>query len=264
MYIDIAVNLTSTKFESDRSAVVERAHQAGVTHQLILASDLKEAEEVLLLCDTYENLFASVGVHPHQAKTWHSDSLSDMKLLHQHPRVIAVGECGLDYNRNYSSPQQQREAFAAQLEFAVSEDRPLVLHERDAFQDFSALLSSFPVQGVLHCFTSDKKALTYYLDQGLYIGITGWICDERRGQLLQELVSYIPADRLLIETDAPYLLPRDLPHKPSSRRNEPCYLPHIAQRIASLRSQSLDSLSQCCWKNFRTLFPSAQIGGLTE
>ena len=263
MYIDIAINLASKKFELNRSALIERALQVGLTHQIILASDLAEAEEVWLLCDSYPNLFASVGIHPYQACTWQSDSLSKMNRLHEHPCVIAVGACDLDEHYNDSEPLQQREALTTQLEFAV-ENRPLILHERDAFDNFSALLNSFPVQGVLYCLISDKKALKHDLDSGLYRGIIGWIGDERCEKLLQELVNYIPDDRLFMETDVPDLLPRDLTKKPSSRRNEPYYLPHLAKRIAFLGSQSLEELSQYGWQNFQTLFPCAKMDGLTS
>lgn len=259
MFVDIAVNLTSSRFDQDRASVIHRAQQAGVMHQLVLASDLKETQEVIDLCHAYGGLFATAGVHPHQAKTWDHTSLERQRTFLNDPCVVAVGECGLDFNRNFSPPEQQKVAFLQQIELAQQLDMPVVMHERDAHQDFFEILTSVDIQGVLHCFTSDLTALKAYLDYGLSIGITGWICDERRGQLLQELVRYVPLDRLLVETDAPYLLPRDLPKKPSSRRNEPQYLPHIVETIARLRGDSLSSVAKACWHNFADLFPKAAM-----
>jgi hypothetical protein len=161
-----------------------------------------------------------------------------------HPLVVAAGECGLDYFRNFSPHPDQQRVFRAQLELATRARKPVFLHQRDAHEDFLQILRDYRgLAGVAHCFTGDAAELAAYLDHGLYIGITGWICDERRGQNLQRLVADIPLDRLLVETDAPYLLPRNLEPKPRTRRNEPKYLPHIVDAIARRRGESFATIA---------------------
>lgn len=171
------------------------------------------------------------------------DSLSELLAL---PNVVAVGETGLDYNRNFSEPSQQRDSFTAHMELAIKTGLPMFLHQRDAHQDFMALLSAYRSQlsdVVVHCFTGEENELDDYLAMDCHIGITGWICDERRGHHLRDFVAKIPSNRLMIETDAPYLLPRDLKPKPKSRRNEPKFLPHICEVIAECRKESAASLA---------------------
>jgi TatD DNase family protein len=178
------------------------------------------------------------------------------ELLAQ-PQVVAVGECGLDYFRNFSPPTAQRAAFIAQLEVAAAVAKPVFLHQRDAHEDFTAILREFRgrlVGGVAHCFTGDAAQLEDYLALGLCIGVTGWVCDERRGADLRDAVPRIPADRLLLETDAPYLLPRDLEPHPKSRRNEPQFLVHIARAVAHLRDEPLPSLAAATVRNAAMLF----------
>jgi len=168
-----------------------------------------------------------------------------------------VGECGLDYYRNYSPHAAQREAFERQLELAGRCGKPVFLHQRDAHEDFIAILREhWPALagGVAHCFTGGAAELECYLELGLAIGITGWICDERRGAHLLELVRRVPSERLLLETDGPYLLPRDLQPKPSSRRNEPVYLPHIAAAVARARGEPAESLAKSSTAAARRLF----------
>jgi TatD DNase family protein len=173
------------------------------------------------------------------------------------PEVVAVGECGLDYFRDFSPRADQRAAFHRQLELAVRLRKPVFLHQRDAHEDFLAILREHREQltaGVAHCFTSAGPELAAYLELGLAIGITGWICDERRGAHLLPLMREIPADRLLLETDGPYLLPRDLRPKPASRRNEPVYLPHIASVVARARGESVEALALSSTAAARKLF----------
>jgi TatD DNase family protein len=175
----------------------------------------------------------------------------------QHPSVVAAGECGLDYFRNLAPPAAQRRAFVAQLEVAAVARKPVFLHQRDAHPDFAAILKEHIgalAGGVAHCFTGGAAELDAYLGLGLYIGITGWICDERRGLSVRDVVPRIPVERLLVETDAPYLLPRDLRPKPKSRRNEPALLVHIAQTVAELRGESLDTVAAITTRNAETLF----------
>ncbi|MFM2480761.1 TatD family hydrolase [Celerinatantimonas sp. YJH-8] len=255
--IDIALNLSSGQFATDRDQVMSRAYQAGVKQFLLLASDASEARVVAQLAEKYQGCVATAGCHPHQAGEWQDQDLAMVAELSQLSQVVAIGECGLDYNRNYSPVAIQKRVFERQLELAAELGLPVLLHERDAHEDFMLILSRWLPRlksAVLHCFTGDKQALIRYLEAGLYIGLTGWICDERRGQMQRSLVADIPTDRLFLETDAPYLLPRDLPNKPGNRRNEPCYLPHIYQTVADLKGLPMAQLEQQISQNFQRVF----------
>ena len=183
-------------------------------------------------------------------------TLASLEQLARCPEVVAVGECGLDYFRNLSPPETQREAFHRQLELAARVGKPVFLHQREAHTDFVAILSAHASQwrGVAHCFTGTAMQLEPYLGLGLAIGITGWICDERRGTHLAELMPRIPAARLLLETDGPYLLPRNLTPKPASRRNEPAYLPQIAAVVARSRGETVEALAHSSTQAARELF----------
>jgi TatD DNase family protein len=207
-------------------------------------------------------LFATAGVHPHYANELTEELLAELRQLAALPQVVAVGECGLDYFRDLSPRAVQQTAFHRQLELAAVVGKPVFLHQRAAHADFVAILKehrAMLVGGVAHCFTGSRDELTAYLRMDLAIGITGWICDERRGAHLLPLMSEIPADRLLLETDGPYLLPRDLPRRPESRRNEPAYLPHIAATVARARGETLETLAESSTAAARKLF---QLPGL--
>ena len=196
-------------------------------------------------------------MHPHHAAAFTPQQRDGLQTLLRQPRVVAVGECGLDYFRNLAPPAVQRTAFIAQLELAASLAKPVFLHQRDAHADFTAILREYRgslVGGVAHCFTGDAEQLDDYLALELYIGVTGWVCDERRGSSLRDAVPLIPANRLMLETDAPYLLPRDLKPPPRSRRNEPQYLVHIARAVAHLRDEPVASLAESSTQNAIRLF----------
>ncbi len=243
---DICFNFTSGKFRQDEEAFIHRAKQAGVTHYLITGSDQDDSEYAVALANRYqEGMYATCGVHPHLAKNWQDDTIAKLRELSKYKRIKAIGEAGLDYNRNFSSHEQQEHAFREQIKLAIECQKPLFLHERDAHKEFFTILKEYRYDigpTVVHCFTGNQEALENYLSMDLYIGITGWICDERRGQHLQELVKIIPQDRLLIETDAPYLFPRTYQPRPKNMTNEPSYLPHIAEHIAYHRGDSVESL----------------------
>lgn len=245
--IDIGFNFTSSAFRKDADEVVTRANQAGVKYFVLTGSDVEESKFALELSQQYTGMVSTSGVHPHLAKQWHDDSYSELKVLAKHDNVAAIGEAGLDYNRNYSTPEQQRIAFKEQLKLAAELGMPIFLHERDAHDDFVEILSDYRSElnkVVVHCFTGSTKELEKYLQLDCHIGITGWICDERRGHHLHDSIQQIPENRLMIETDAPYLLPRDLPKesypKPDGRRNEPAYLPHILKMVAKCRGKSTE------------------------
>ncbi|MGH8502466.1 MAG: TatD family hydrolase [Gammaproteobacteria bacterium] len=237
--IDICFNFTHAAFREDEAAVLARALDAGVTTMMVTGSSVQDSQAAIALAERYpDQLYATAGVHPHLAKGWTQTTRAELRALAAHAKVRAIGEAGLDYNRNYSSPVAQRCAFEQQLQLACELDLPIFLHARDAHDDFIALLTRYRDglrNAVAHCFTGDDHELDACLGLDLHIGITGWICDERRGSHLRELVRRIPSDRLMIETDAPYLAPRALRPQPRARRNEPALLPHILNAIAAAR-----------------------------
>ncbi|WBF45252.1 3'-5' ssDNA/RNA exonuclease TatD [Serratia rubidaea] len=255
---DIGVNLTSSQFAKDVAQVVERAREAGVTGMLITGTDLPESEAASALAQHHRGFcWSTAGVHPHQASGWSDEVAQQIGALAAREEVVAIGECGLDFNRNFSTPQEQEAAFSAQLALAAELELPVFLHCRDAHERFVALLKPWLDKlpaAVVHCFTGNAEELASCLALGLSVGITGWVCDERRGLELRALLPNIPADRLLLETDAPYLLPRDLQPKPASRRNEPCFLPHIVRQVATWRQEDPQWLAQETDRNARRLF----------
>jgi TatD DNase family protein len=256
--IDIGANLTHDSFAEDRDAVMARALQAGVRRLIVTGADLASSRQAAALAASHpSHLWSTAGVHPHHAQSFVASQRSELVDLLSLKCVVAVGECGLDYFRNLSPPPAQRAAFIAQLEIAAQIRKPVFLHQRDAHGDFAAILKDFGGRlagGVAHCFTGGELELQAYLELGLYIGITGWACDERRGLELRRVVPRVPGDRLLIETDAPYLLPRDMTPPPKSRRNEPAYLPHIAMTVAHLRGETLEAVAAMTTRNAVTFF----------
>jgi TatD DNase family protein len=254
--IDIGINLTHESYRDDRGEVLARAAAAGVVQMMITGASVVGSAEALALARTQPGrLYATAGVHPHHASELDDAALARLRELLAAPEVVATGECGLDYYRNFSPYADQRRAFEQQLQLAAETGKPVFLHQRDAHRDFMAALAAHPgLRGVAHCFTGGMAELEDYLGLGLHIGITGWICDERRGAHLHELVSRIPRGRLLIETDGPYLLPRDLKPKPANRRNEPMHLAHICEVVARLRGESAEDCAAHTTAAARALF----------
>jgi len=262
--VDIGLNLTHDSFDADRDQVIERARQLGVEYALVTGSSPQSNQAAIDLVRRYpDRMRATAGVHPHHAAEFSSSEAPVLRELLAQPEVVATGECGLDYFRNLSPRADQQRVFRLMLELAVESRKPLFLHQRDAHEDFVALLQDYLPNcagGVAHCFTGDRQQARAYLDRGLFIGITGWICDERRGQHLREVVRYVPLDRLLVETDAPYLLPRDLQPQPKSRRNEPMYLAHVLSVVAQCRGEAAQVVAEATTANATRLFgwPPAQ------
>ena len=256
--IDIGANLTHESFRRDLDAVLDRARTAGVERMIVTGASREGSEHALALAREHpDTLHATAGVHPHHAGDYGAETDALLRALAREPEVVAVGETGLDYFRDLSPRPAQRAAFEKQLAIAVELGMPLFLHQRDAHDDFFALLKSARDRvpaAVVHCFTDDRRALFDYLDLDCHIGITGWICDERRGTHLRELVRSIPAHRLLLETDAPYLLPRDLRPQPSDRRNEPMYLAHICEAVARERGEESIATAEQTTANARAFF----------
>ncbi len=258
--IDIGVNLTNSRFDKDRPQVIANALQAGVELQIITGTNLAESQAALELCQQYPNLYCTAGIHPHDADRVNANYLVELQQLAQHQKVKAIGECGLDFNRNFSTPDNQRRVFTEQLQLAGQLNMPVFLHQRDAFAEWQTILkqhlAAIP-NGVSHCFTGDLTQLKACLDMGLFIGITGWICDERRGKELFDIARYIPLDRIMIETDAPYLTPRTIKPKPKSSRNEPKYLPFVLQSLAQAMNIDKQTLIMHTSNNAKAFFDIA-------
>lgn len=257
-FIDIGANIAHDSFDEDRAEMIQRAFAAGVSKIIVTgSSDDSNVRALSLARESGGALYSTAGVHPHHATDYNDDSDATIRRLVGDPRVVAVGECGLDYFRNFSPRDAQLEAFRRQLDIAEDCGKPVFLHQRDAHDDFVEVLEprlSGISRAVAHCFTGEGESLREYLAMGLYIGITGWICDERRGKHLYDIVSMIPDDRLLIETDAPYLLPRTILPKPRSRRNEPMYLPEVARVVAEARGQSIEHVAAITTANALRFF----------
>jgi TatD DNase family protein len=256
--IDIGVNLTNRRLLRDIDQLLISADQAGVAQMIVTGTSIEHSQNALKLCEEHPGkLFSTAGVHPHEASSWDTQSAEQIARLAQAPAVCAIGETGLDFNRNFSPPDQQIHAFRAHMELAEETGKPLFLHQRDALPTFIPLLSEYRKRirkVVVHCFTDDRETLHTLLDLDCHIGVTGWICDERRGQALRASIVDIPANRLMIETDAPYLLPRDLPNPPADKTNRPQYLPHILRRIAQLRNEDPAELALSIHHTTREFF----------
>ena len=248
--IDIAVNLTHPSLAVQAEALLQRAYAAGICQMVLTGTSLNESEASLALCrqldESGQRLFSTAGVHPHDASSWDASSGNALKALLKESQVRAVGECGLDFDRDFSPRHLQEKALEEQLALAAELQMPVFLHEREASQRLLDILRDYRDRlpaAVVHCFTGERRALFAYLDLDLHIGITGWVCDERRGTHLHPLLKDIPGERLMLETDAPFLLPRTLRPKPKSGRNEPAYLGEVLREVALHRGQSEDTLA---------------------
>ena len=261
MYIDIGINLTNKQFAGEYDEVIDRAISAGVEQILLTGTSVRSSKEALALAKEYpETLFATAGIHPHDAKTMNTESIKILAVLLKEKKVVAVGECGLDFDRDFSPRPVQESCFHAQLSLAEEVQKPLFLHERAAFDRFIAILKehSSLTEGVVHCFTGHLKEAKTYLEMGYYIGFTGAITDVRRFAALEEVVRYVPLDRMLIETDAPFMMPKNVPTRQLSyhqqRRNEPAFLPYVAQTIAQYKGVTLKAVADKTRENAETLF----------
>lgn len=254
---DIGVNLGDKRFNQDRAEVLQRARDAGVALQVLTGTNVPNSamalELVLEFDGPQEDLFCTAGIHPHHASEFSPSALKDLRQLAAHSKVRAIGETGLDFNRDFSPRPQQEKSFIEHLGLASELKLPAFLHQRDAHERFLPIIKDARdnlSDLVVHCFTGSREELFDYLDMDCYIGITGWVCDERRGLELQRLVSNIPADRLLIETDSPWLLPRNMDHKPPmSGRNEPALLAWVVRQIAHNTGRGEETIAKESWDN---------------
>ena len=262
-WCDIGVNFTDKRLIF--GPVFERALAADISHIIITGTNLDKSQQAIQLAQQYPNhLWTTAGVHPHDASQFTTQTIDDLRTFAKSTRVVAIGECGLDFNRNFSTPEQQCFAFEQQLKLACELSLPVFLHERDAFEVQIELLTKYRKDlhgGVVHCFTGDIEQMKRYLDLGLYIGITGWICDLKRGQALRHAVKSLPLDRILLETDAPYLRPKGLANnrKVDNGNNEPAYLPYIAGEVAGLMETNIKVLQLASQVNTQALFNISSI-----
>jgi len=256
--IDIGCNLTHDSFDEDRSEVIEAAFKVGVNRIIVTGASAEGSQDALQLAREWpRQLFATAGVHPHRASAYDSETDTLLRELAGQAEVVAIGETGLDYFRDFSPREDQRSAFERQIQIAIDTGLPFFLHQRDAHADFIAMLKDHRDrlnEVVVHCFTGSRTELHECLDLDLYIGITGWICDERRGTHMKEYMADIPSDRLMIETDAPYLKPRNLRPKIKSHRNEPRLLPWILGTLAACRHEHPAALAETTTRTARAFF----------
>lgn len=255
--VDIGVNLTHASFRADREAVVERAAAAGVGELILTGTSVHGSQQALELAAGRPGLRATAGVHPHDAKSAGEAQLRALRALVERAECAAVGECGLDFNRDFSPRPVQERVFEAQLEIAAAVGKPVFLHERDAHERFRGILAGARPRlagAVVHCFTGTGAELDAYLALDCHIGVTGWICDERRGLHLRELVRRIPVDRLMLETDAPFLTPRTMRPRPPRDRNEPGFLPHVLDAVAAALGRPRDEVARATTATARRFF----------
>jgi len=257
-WCDIGVNFTDKRLSFE--PVFERALAADVKQIIITGTSLKKSQQTIHLAQQYPNhLSTTVGVHPHDASQFNVETINNLKALAQSNHVVAIGECGLDFNRNLSTPDEQLFAFEQQLKLASELGLPVFLHERDAFEAQIELLKKYRKAlkgGVVHCFTGNIEQMERYLDLDLYIGITGWVCDLKRGEALRDAIKSLPINRILLETDAPYLRPKGLANnrKVDNGNNEPAYLPFVAAEVAYLMATDIKTLQLASQENTQALF----------
>lgn len=258
IYIDIGINLTNKQFYNEQDKIINRALDNGVEQMILTGTSVRGSKESAEIAEEYpEILFSTAGIHPHDAKSFDDQSIHKLRKLLKHAHVVSVGECGLDFDRDFSPRPVQEKCYRAQLELAIEVDKPLFLHERSAFKRFNEItdeyISSLP-EAVVHCFTGTLEEAKVYLDKGFYLGFTGAISDEKRFKHLEDVIRYVPLDRMMIETDAPFMLPKNMP-RIQNRRNEPSFLPYVAQTIAHLKKISIsevaDETTQVAGKFFR-------------
>ena len=252
---DSHCHLDDKAYVEDIAQVIERAHRNGVVQMMTVGVNRKTAARAVSLAESNAGIYASVGFHPHDARQCNSEALDFLKRLAKSPKVKAWGEIGLDYNRMYSPRKDQERWFIRQLEIADGLKLPIIFHERDSNGRFLEILKIHlkkEQSGVIHCFSGTSKELQQYVRLGFYIGITGILTLNERGANLRKMISQIPAERLLVETDAPYLTPA--PEKNHTRRNEPAFVKSVLLKLAEVRNEEPDLLAQIIWENTNRLY----------
>ncbi|MGD8242231.1 MAG: TatD family hydrolase [Desulfobacterales bacterium] len=250
---DSHCHLDDTRYDKDRAAVLGRARAAGVEAIMMVGIDILRSRKAVSLAETHDGLFAAVGVHPHDAAQCSDAVLAELQQVAAHPRVKAWGETGLDFNRMYAPRDVQEKWFRRQVQIACERDLPLIFHERDSGGRFLEMLGEFDrLRGVVHCFSGNHDELDAYLEMGLYIGITGIVTMQARGRDLRAMLAGIPEDRLLVETDAPYLTPA--PERNRHRRNEPAFVRTTLRKVAEVRQAEPEAMAAAVWDNTCRLY----------
>ena len=251
---DSHCHLDDDLYRNDLGRVIQNAREAGVAAIMNVGITVESSRKVVAIAEAHENIFASVAIHPHDARFGSEESLEILKELAASEKVRAWGETGLDFNRMYSPQSLQEKWFQRQLEMAEKLKLPVIIHERDSNGRLGDILKSFKRNwtGVVHCFSGSTNELEAYLDLGFHIGITGILTQKDRGALLREQVLLAPRERLLIETDAPYLTP--MPEKKRTRRNEPAFVRSVTLKLAEVLDEDPESISETIWMNTCRLF----------
>ena len=256
-FIDIGINLTNKQFNNEHEEIINRALDNGVEQMILTGTSVRGSKESAEIAEDYpEILFSTAGIHPHDAKSFSNESIHELRKLLKLEQVVSVGECGLDFDRDFSPRSVQEKCYRAQLELSIEVDKPLFLHERSAFKRFNEITDEYFSQlpkAVVHCFTGTLSEAKIYLDKGFYLGFTGAISDQNRFKHLEEVIKYVPLDRMMIETDAPFMLPKNMPRM-QNRRNEPAFLSYVAQTIANLKKISISKVADETTEIARSFF----------
>lgn len=256
--IDIGANLTNPIFTDRISLILEESIKHNLSDIIITGTSLEKSKKAEEICSKYSNeslkLYFTCGIHPHSAHEYSNKNIAGL-FKEISKNSIAIGECGLDYNRMFSTKKEQQEIFLSQLSLSQELSKPLFLHCRDSYDDFFSILKSFNnTFGVVHCFTGNRQQAKQILDLGYYIGITGWITDNKRNADLLSALNYIPIDRLLIETDCPYLIPKNMPNWKKIKHSLPSHLPYIIEYVSMIKKISYDAIVDITKKNTQLLF----------
>ncbi len=252
MLIDSHCHLDMRDFDKDREAVIRRAQKEGIVHMISIGIDVKSSQFAIDLARKYDFISATVGCHPHDADECSALDFEKLTSMAAEPEVVAWGEIGLDYYRNYSEKENQRKIFQAQLELAQTAKLPVIIHDRDAHEEVYATLEKMGKgerKGVIHCFSGDRDLAEAFIALGYYISIPGTVTYKKAEQI-KEVAATIPLDRMLVETDAPFLAP--VPRR--GKRNEPSLVIHTAREIAKLRDIPFETLAEQTTRNARTIF----------
>lgn len=255
--IDIGINLTHKQFHNEHEEIINRALDHGVEQMILTGTSVRGSRESAGIAEDYpEILYSTAGIHPHDAKSFTKQSIQELRTLLDQSHVVSVGECGLDFDRDFSPRPVQEACYRAQLELSVEVSKPLFLHERSAFRRFNDITDDYRSkmpEAVVHCFTGTLNEAKVYLDKGFYLGFTGAISDQNRFGHLEEVIRYVPLDRMMVETDAPFMLPKNMPRM-QHRRNEPAFLPYVAQTIAHIKKISLSEVADETTETARKFF----------